>query len=155
MRIIAFLAVLLLGCNHGEPPGPPPYDETADAKAQLRTALDAARTDNLPVFIVFGANWCEDCRALARAMAKEPSAGLVAKSFHVVKVDVGQFDRNLEIVNAYGNPIKKGIPAAVVLSPSGEVLHTTRGGELADARRMGETGIYKFLTEIAAHAAPK
>jgi len=68
----------------------------------------------------------------------------------VVKVDVGRFDRNVDVAEAYGVPLKKGIPAVVILSPEGKALYATRAGELADARAMGEDGVYAFFTQAAA-----
>lgn len=65
---------------------------------------------------------------------------------------MGNFDRNLDLSASYGNPIKKGIPAAVVLSPANRLLYATRAGELANARGMSETGVYEFFSR-AAHAA--
>src|SRR6266496_4976567 len=127
---------------------PLPYDESADAKAAVQQALSAAQESRVPVFVIFGANWCEDCRALDLAIKRGRNAELLARQFKVVKVDIGNFDRNLDLVAAYGNPIKKGIPAAVVLSPDNEVLYATRAGELADARRMSESGIYDFLRKV-------
>jgi thioredoxin 1 len=127
---------------------PLPYDESADAKAQIKEALVAARAHDGKVLVIFGANWCEDCRALDQALHADKSARLIANQFSVVKVDVGRFDRNLDVAAAYGNPIKKGIPAAVVLSTDNQVLYATRAGELADARRMSETGIYDFFVGV-------
>jgi thioredoxin 1 len=124
-----------------------PYDEVADAKTELRQALSDSAKDQRPVLLIFGANWCKDCRALDRAQKTEKNAGLMAHEFRVVKIDVGNFERNLDIDNAYGNPIKKGIPAAVVLSPDNKVLYATRAGELADARRMNDEGIYGFFRQ--------
>ncbi|MEO8122527.1 MAG: thiol reductase thioredoxin, partial [Burkholderiales bacterium] len=80
---------------------------------------------------------------------------LMARSFRVVKVDVGNFDHNLDVAAAYGNPINKGIPAAVILSPTNQVLYATRPGELADARRMSESGIYEFFSQTARVAKGK
>ena len=132
-----------------------PYDESADAKAEVRQALADAGHSKLPVLVIFGANWCEDCRALDTAMKSGRNAELMARSFKVVKVDVGNFDRNLDLAASYGNPIKKGIPAAVVLSPANQVLYATRAGELADARRMSESGIHDFFTRAVQTAAAK
>jgi thioredoxin 1 len=128
---------------------PQPYDESADAKASVQQALDAAQTDHVPVLVVFGANWCEDCRALDLALKTGRNAEQIAREFKVVKVDVGKFNRNLDIARAYGDPIKKGIPAAVVLSADNRVLYATRAGELADARRMGESGIFDFFKAVS------
>jgi len=134
---------------------PMPYDEAADAKAELKQALSAAKSSEMPVLVIFGANWCKDCRALDQALSTGRNAELVKREFRVVKVDVGNFDKNLDVAEAYGNPIKKGIPAAVVLSPDNKVLYATRLGELADARNMSETGIYDFFKGVTQAAKGK
>ena len=103
----------------------------------------------MPLLIVFGANWCEDCRALDGALRKEPAAGLVAKSFQVVNVDVGEFDRNLDVSEAFGNPIKGGIPAAVFVAENGNVLYSTKAGELANARNLRDATIYDFFKQAS------
>ena len=155
MRIRHFLLVAAVVVSGGAGAAPWPYNETADAKAEVQAALAAAKPANLPVLIVFGANWCEDCRALDAAMKGPQNAKLISREFLVVKVDVGNFDRNLDLAATYGNPIKRGIPAAVVLSANNQVLYATRAGELADARRMSETGIYEFFRDAAASAKVK
>jgi thioredoxin 1 len=126
-----------------------PYNEQADAKAEVQRVVAEAKASNKPALLIFGANWCEDCRALDKALKSEKNAALMAQEFRVVKVDVGRFDRNLDIANTYGNPIKKGIPAAVVISPKGDLIYATRAGELADARGMSESGIYDFFKQAA------
>ena len=127
--------------------GPPAiYDEGADAKAAIKAALAEAAPAKLPVLVVFGANWCGDCRMLDMTFKTGPSAPLIARHFKVVKVDVGRFDRNVDIAEAYRVPLKKGIPAVAVLSPQGKLLYATEGGELADARKMGDQGVYDFFT---------
>ncbi len=130
---------------------PAPYDEQADPRADLQRALGAAQTEHKDVLIVFGANWCEDCRALDRAMHAS-SAALIESRFVVVKVDIGNFDKHLDVAQQYGNPIEKGIPAAVVVSATDQVLYATRAGELANARRMGDTGIYDFFAKVVPQA---
>lgn len=149
-RILA--VILLIGSLAAAAAPNLPYDETADATAQVRQAQAAARQDGRPLLLVFGANWCEDCRALDRALQGGRNAALIAREFRMVKIDVGRFDRNLDIALAYGNPIKQGIPAAVIVSPEGRVLYATRAGELADARRMNEAGIHDFFREALAKA---
>ena len=134
---------------------PLPYDESRDAKADVRQALAEARKANLPVLLIFGANWCLDCRALDAALSQGRNAELVKKEYKVVKIDVGRFDRNGDLDTAYGHPTKKGIPAAVIVSPQNEVLYATRLGELADARHMSETGIYDFFRKVTEEAKKK
>ncbi|KAB8036573.1 thioredoxin family protein [Janthinobacterium aquaticum] len=132
-----------------------PYSTTADAKADVAHALAEAKAAHVPVLLIFGANWCEDCRALDKALKEGKNAQLMQKEFKVVKVDVGNFDHNLDVAQAYGNPLKKGIPAAVLVSSeNNQVLYATKGGELANARRMSESGIYDFFKQAASVKAP-
>lgn len=43
-----------------------PYDTAANANAYVSHALALARAKatHTPVLLIFGANWCEDCRSL-------------------------------------------------------------------------------------------
>lgn len=138
----AFLSLAALGATQ-------PYNEHADANATLQHGLDAARASGKDVLVVFGANWCPDCRELDKALHGH-TASLIDARFVVVKIDVGNFDKNLDIVKRYGDPTGKGIPAAVVLSSEDKVLYATRAGELADARHMGDDGVYNFFSKVVA-----
>lgn len=149
MRTLLFLACFSAATLYAA--SPMPYDEAADAKADVKHTLADAKKANMPVLVIFGANWCEDCRALDKALHQGRNAELVNREFKTVKVDVGRFDKNLDVAQAYGNPIKKGIPGAAVLSPDGKVLYITKLGELADARHMSETGIYDFFHAVTQH----
>ena len=122
-----------------------PYDETANAKVQIQAALKSATVENKSALIVFGANWCGDCKMLDMELHQGDLAKLVADRLVVVKVDVGRFDRNKDVAAQYGNIIKKGIPSVVLLRGDGSVAYQTDGGELADARKMGREGVTQFF----------
>jgi thioredoxin 1 len=127
-----------------------PYDESADPHRDLQTALANARKSGKRVLVVFGANWCLDCRLLDREFhAGGRTASLVHSRYEVVKVDVGHFDKNLDFAKLYGEPIKKGIPSVVIVTPTNQVVYQTEAGELADARAMGADGIYGFFKTMA------
>jgi len=128
---------------------PWPYNEHADASADVQHAIAAAQVDHKKVLLVFGANWCPDCRELDKAL-NGSSRALIAGRFQVVKIDVGRFDKNLDVANQYGNPIRMGIPAVVVLTADNHIVYSSKGGELANARRMGQNGIYDFLSSHVA-----
>lgn len=127
-----------------------PYNENADAKQDIRQALTRAAANHNDVIVVFGANWCGDCRMLDNAMKTGTSASLLAHDFQVVNVNVGRWNKNLDLAKSYGVPLEKGIPAVAILSPQNKVLYVTKEGELANARQMGENGIYDFLKRVTA-----
>jgi len=146
-----FLAALLVAATMpalAQTAAPAPawrgYDEQADARAEIdRARLIAA--DDRQVLVVFGANWCGDCRVLDTAMKQEPLKSLIDARFVVVKVDVGRFNRNVDIAERYGVPLKKGVPTIAVLGADGGAVFATSGGELADARSMGEDQLRRFF----------
>jgi protein disulfide-isomerase len=152
LRLLPALCIALAGACHA---ADAPYVEGADANAEIRQALAQPAGAARPVLLVFGANWCGDCKVLDQAMKSGASAATIARDFKVVKIDVGRFDRNLDLAERYGMPLKKGIPAVAILSAKGEVLYATRGGELADARNMGDAGIAEFFKRVAGRAPVK
>ena len=69
---LALLFALALPLAHA---APQPYDEKADAKADVQRALSDAKSSGMPVLVIFGANWCQDCRALDQALSTGKNAG--------------------------------------------------------------------------------
>lgn len=132
-------------------PAAPVYNEQADARAELNLALARAQTQHKNVLVVFGANWCGDCLALNKKMSAGALAAHVDKRFVVLKVNVGRFDRNTDLAAQMGVPLKKGIPAVAVLKQGGEVQSATGGGELADARNMGDAAVLAVFEGLPGH----
>lgn len=129
-------------------PGAGPYDEQADARADINNAVARAAKEGKQVLVVYGANWCKDCLALNRGFGQGHLGTSVDKRFVTVKVNVGRFDRNVDVANQMGVTLKKGIPTVAVLGTDGQVLGTTKGGELADARNMGEDAVMQVLESL-------
>lgn len=121
------------------------YDESADARADLKAALATARAEGKKVMVVFGANWCPDCIVLDKAMKDGRIKARVEREFVTVKVDVARFKKHLDLADQLGVPLKKGIPTLAVLDADGRTLYATLEGEVGDAREMGEAGLYKFF----------
>ncbi len=69
----------------------------------------------------------------------------IASRTHIVRIDVGQFDRNLDVAKQYGNAIAKGIPAVVVVKPDGSVAGSSSDGALANARTMTLSQVLDYL----------
>jgi protein disulfide-isomerase len=123
---------------------PESYDSTRDAAADVAAAKAAAAKDGRPVLIDFGANWCPDCVVLGKTFTQPSTASLLA-NYHVVRVDVGEFDHNLELTAHYVDLQTSGIPALAVMDSQGHAMVNTNQGEFASARSMPEAEVDAFL----------
>jgi thiol-disulfide isomerase/thioredoxin len=130
-------------------PLPYPYDENADAKAAVARARAQATREHKLLLIDFGGNWCADCRILAGTMDLPELKPFVARHYVEVTVDVGRFNKNLDIWRSYGQPERPvGVPAVFIVDPRSNRL-INRGHEtaLADARTMTPQSLADWLAQ--------
>ena len=120
---------------------------TGDAHAEIQEALTEAAKGHKRVIVVFGADWCYDCHVLDLAFKRTDIAPVLNKNFEVVHIDVGQGDKNQDIMQRYQVPMAKGIPAIAVLDSSGKLLYAQQGGEFEKARVLGPEDVIAFLNK--------
>jgi protein disulfide-isomerase len=104
-----------------------------DAHAAIAAACRQAAAEGKRVAVVFGANWCPDCEAFKRALGHRLVAPIVDPGFVVVKVSVGNRDRNLDLMAGYGMNVGSGIPSVAILEPDGSLVVAQRDGEFRNA----------------------
>lgn len=121
------------------------YSSTADAKADIRAALQKAAQEHKRVILDFGGNWCGDCRVLNFYFHDPSNAGLLAANYILVDVNVGQYDQNLDLARKYGIPLKLGVPALAILDSSGRVLYAQRHGEFEKMHLLQSNAVTAFL----------
>ena len=150
-KLLALLTVALAfsAAAADEKKIPSVYNEAANAREEIQAGLKAAKDGNKSLLVVFGANWCGDCKMLDMEMRQGDLQKLVSDRLVVVKVDVGRFDRNKDVAELYDPQIlKKGIPSVALVKADGSVAYRTTGGELADARKMGRDGVTQFFGDM-------
>jgi thioredoxin len=103
------------------------------ARAEIDAARQQAAKEGKRVAVVFGANWCPDCDAFKRALEHRLVAPILNPNFVVVKVSVGNRDRNLDLMAEYGMTVGSGIPAVAILEPDGRLVVSQRDGEFRNA----------------------
>jgi thiol-disulfide isomerase/thioredoxin len=130
-------------------PLPYPYDEKADASAAVAAAKARALGHHKLLLIDLGGNWCPDCRILAGTMAQPELRAFVDTHYEVVTVDVGRFDKNLQIPARYGI-IKRleGVPSVLVVDPaSNKLIDAGHISALSDARHMTPQALADWLAQ--------
>ena len=123
---------------------PTEYDEKADARADVRAALAASRRDGKPVLLDFGADWCPDCRVLEKLYRVPAVSKDLLSAYHLVLVNVGEFDRNIRLALRYVDLRTSGIPALAVVR-DGKTVYASDRGQFANARTMKVNELQEFL----------
>jgi len=154
MRFLAASCTLLLGAatpvvQPGQAvPAAHPYDETADAHAQVDAALAEAKRSGRTVLLDFGGNWCPDCRMLAGVLQEKAVHDWLAQHFVVVTVDIGRRNKNMDISTRWGVQIR-GVPTVMMIAPNGALLNKDDPYGLQDARSMSSQAVVDLLTKMA------
>jgi thioredoxin 1 len=119
------------------------YRADANAPREINQALVAAGKQHKRILLDFGGNWCIDCHVLENAFHQPRIAPLLNENFIVVHVDVGRYDKNLDLAKKYHVDLQKGVPSLAVLSARGNVLYAT--GDFERASMMSEGDVIAFL----------
>ena len=124
-----------------------PYDERASADAAVDKAMGRAFKSGKRVFIDLGGNWCGDCIVLANIMRLPEVKTFIDAHYEVAMVDVGRFDKNLQIPARWGITKRlEGVPSVLIVDPvSGKLLDQGHIAALADARSMTPQSIADWL----------
>ena len=110
------------------------YDPDADPAVTYQAALQQSAREEKLVLLVFGSEWCPDCRSLNKKLGQTPLAATVEDSFVVAHVDIGNWDKNMAFTEQFGEPVAQGIPSIAIVAPNGSVLYVSEAGEFASAR---------------------
>lgn len=123
------------------------YDTKADAKAQIADALRKAKYDNQRVLLMFGGNWCGWCHKLHGLFKKDKDiARTLLYEYRLVMIDIGRFDKNMDIAEKYGAELKKGgAPYLTVLDADGKPVANQETGPLESGDRHDSAKVLEFL----------
>jgi thioredoxin 1 len=121
------------------------YPPPEEAQAEISTALAAAAKDHKRVLLVFGGNWCYDCHVLDTTFRSASFAPLVNANYHVIHINVGNYDANLDLADKYQIPLKKGVPSLAILDPDGKLVISQKQGEFESTVRIGPEDVLEFL----------
>lgn len=126
-----------------------PYDAARDTRADLAAASARARKSGKRLLIDFGANWCVDCRVFASVVELPEMRPWIARHFELVTVDVGRFNRNLDIAARYGVPLD-AVPALLIVDPrTGKLLNKAEVLGLGEAALLTPPQIAAWLGKWA------
>jgi thioredoxin 1 len=97
------------------------HRETSKVGQGLIAEARARATRNHKFLMVeFGAGWCTDCAQLSKSLEDEKRRDQFRKEFELLYVDVGEFNRNLDIAKSLGIDVTEAIPTAAFFPPNSD-----------------------------------
>jgi thiol:disulfide interchange protein len=145
LSVFAFLAAVFVMPAHAQFTPRHIYNENADAHADIRDALTTAAREHKRVILDFGGNWCGDCQVLDIYLRRAPNEAILNANYVLVDIDIGRYDKNLDLARKYDIPLKLGVPALAVLDSRGRLLYSQKNGEFEKMQRMSPESVTEFL----------
>ena len=152
MKSIASLFFILLVCyiniNGQESPSSSKklYDPTADAKADIATAIAQAKKENKHVFLQIGGNWCSWCIAFDKKVNENEELKKILNDNYVIyHLNYSKENTNSEILKELGYPQRFGFPVFVILDSDGNRLHTQNSSYLEEGKGHSVEKVKEFL----------
>ena len=142
-RLLAISLILAVcGCEQAR------YNPSGDAVVSFQRAQKAASADGKHLMVVFGADWCPDCRKLHDNLQSAEVQAYMQDHMDYLTVDVGDKDRNLVLAEQLGVSVANGIPVAVFFLPDGRPIGATNDGQLEPSRYLTSRQILRFVQAI-------
>jgi thioredoxin-related protein len=122
------------------------YNPTADAKAEVNSAVAKASAEGKHVFVQIGGNWCPWCVKFHKMLSEDAKLdSLVRANYEVVRVNYSKENFNSELLATFGFPQRFGFPVFVILDGKGKVLHIQDSGYLEQDKSYNRENVERLF----------
>jgi hypothetical protein len=128
---------------------PKPFSEQVITAKQLKDFISKALELKKQPLVIFGANWCPDAQCLEAVMRMLTVTKFLAQHYEIMRVDVGDYDQNMELYTVFDMPSEEGVPRVVILDLKGRVLNFDSNDRWRTARETDPQEIFNYFQEFA------
>ena len=129
-------------------PHPEPYSGMLIADADLKKFINLSVEQNKQSIIIFGANWCPDCRIFSATMNIPKIKSYIDENFEVLYVDVKRYEINMSLMEEYGIEPAEGIPRLLVFDLNKKLINNLDTTEWRTARDRTSQEIFNFFQDM-------
>ena len=131
-----------------EMPLPLPYDRVIYTINDLNKFIEETIDSKKQPIIIFGANWCPDCRIFSGTINIPTIKSYIDNHFEILYVDVQRYEINMSLMEEYGIPSQEGIPRVLVFNYEKELINNTTTAEWRTARDRTSQEIFDFFQKV-------
>ena len=130
-------------------PLPLPYDGEEYSAEQINNFLDETLQQSKQPILIFGGNWCPDCRILDGTLQLPTIKKFMNKNYNIMHIDVGRYDKNMELISYFGIPKEKGVPRVLVFDKNKIVINKKSTKEWTTARDRRKQEVFDYFQGLA------
>ena len=123
------------------------YNPSADAMADIISAISLAKETDRHVFVKVGGNWCGWCKMYAKFTGADKDIMRVMEDEYVfLLVNWSTENKNPDAMSYLGNPQRFGFPVFVIIDRDGNVLHIQDSALLEMGEGYSKKHVMRFLS---------
>ena len=129
-------------------PLPLPYDGNEISVEEVNKFLSQSIAENKQPIIIFGANWCPDCRIFSGTIDIPKINEFIETYFNILYIDVKRYEINMNLIEYFDIPAEEGIPRVLVFDLNKKVINKNSTAEWRTARDRSSQDIFNFFQEM-------
>ena len=127
---------------------PNPYDGLVYSVDDLKSFIVSTVKSNKQPIIIFGANWCPDCRIFSGTMDIPKIKSYIDDHFAILYIDVKRYEINMQLMEEFGIPSAEGIPRVLVFDKRMNLINNSNTTEWRTARERSSQEIFDFFQNM-------
>ena len=129
-------------------PLPLPYDGKVYSEDDLNKFISSTIYKEKQPILIFGANWCPDCRIFSGTINIPKIKSFIDDNFEILYIDVKRYEINMSLMEEYGIEPAEGIPRVLVFDKNKRLLNSANTTEWRTARDRSTQEIFNFFQEM-------
>tara|TARA_B100001142_G_scaffold51301_1_gene48719 strand:- start:5049 stop:5546 length:498 start_codon:yes stop_codon:yes gene_type:complete len=130
-------------------PLPLPYNGEEYSAEQINDFLDETLQQSKQPILIFGGNWCPDCRILDGTLQLPTIKKFMNKNYNIMHIDIGRYDKNMELISYFGIPKEKGVPRVLVFDKNKIIINKKSTKEWTTARDRRKQEVFDYFQSLA------
>ena len=131
-----------------EMPLPLPYNGEIYTKNDIENFLVNSISKSKQPIIIFGGNWCPDCRILEGTLQLPTIKKYMIKHYKIMHVDIGRYDKNMNLISYFKIPEEEGVPRILVFDNKKNILNMDSTQEWRTARDRNKQEIFNYFESL-------
>jgi thiol-disulfide isomerase/thioredoxin len=131
-------------------PLPLPYNKKEYTEKDIQKFINKTINNSKQSIIIFGGNWCGDCRVLAGTFNLPTIKKFLDKHYEVLHIDVGRYEINMNLMEYFNIPIEEGVPRVLVFDKNNNLLNSSSTKEWTTARDRKQQEIFNYFQDLVA-----